>query len=135
MLKQNAYEIKEIQLEEATIRLRHDGIMHVVYHYGTVLDVDLQMKMLDVFNQLTHGEKVPFLFEAMDSVTITKEARDHSLLIESLSPSLATAVVAANLAHKLMANFYFKFNKPQIPYKVFVSFESAIDWLKTFQTK
>lgn len=134
-MKQKAPEIKEIQIEEATIRLRHDGIMHVIYHQGTLLDVQLQMKMLNIFNELTQGEKVPFLFEAMEGATITKEARDHSLLIESLSPSLATAVVAANLAHKLMANFYFKFNKPQIPYKVFVSFESAIDWLKTFQNK
>jgi hypothetical protein len=65
-------------------------------------------------------------------VVITKEARDHSAELEKTYPGIASAVIADNLAYKIIANFYLKVNKPKTPYKVFNDFASAEIWLKTF---
>jgi hypothetical protein len=76
--------------------------------------------------------KRPFLFNAFNDVVITKEARDHSAELEKTYPGIASAVIADNLAYKIIANFYLKVNKPKTLYKVFNDVASAEIWLKTF---
>jgi hypothetical protein len=98
---------------------------------GTELNVELQMKMLEIYDELTGGVKSPFIFEANPSVTITKEARDNAISLEERSPMGSCAVVVNTTAHLLIANFYYKFNKPKVPYKVFKDFDKAIKWLET----
>lgn len=39
------------------------------------------------------------------------------------------AIVISNLAQKLIANFYLKFNKPPRPTKIFTTTESALEWI------
>jgi len=124
--------IKEIYLPEASIVLREDGIVHVRYHKNIVLDIPLQLKMLEKFNEITKGKLTPFLFTAADGVHVTPEARDNAVKTEEDSPCNGTAVVVTNIAYLLIANFYLKFNKPKRPYKVFKDEEAAIEWLKTF---
>ena len=65
-------------------------------------------------------------------MVITKEARDHSAELEKTYPGIASAVIADNLAYKIIANFYLKLNKPKTPYKVFNNIDSAEVWLKTY---
>jgi hypothetical protein len=124
--------LKERILTEAVIRYRTDGIIHITYNKGTVLDVPLQEHMVDIFIELTEGKKVPMLFDAMDGVTITREARDNATKLEPKAPSLATAVIADNLAYRMIANFYLRFNKPRLPYRVFSDKDKALLWLKSF---
>lgn len=75
--------------------------------------------------------KTPFIFEAGNDVSVTKEARENAIKLEERSPMGACAVIVSNTAYVLIANFYYKFNKPTIPYNVFKKFEKGIDWLKT----
>lgn len=122
--------VREIKILEATISLREDGIVRVYYHDNTVLDVSLQLKMVDMFNEITENKKSLFIFEAGDNVVITKEARDNAILLEDSTPILASAVVANNLAYRLIANFYIKVNKPKGNYKIVGNSEEGINWLK-----
>lgn len=124
--------IKEINLPEASIALREDGIVHVHYHKDTVLDIPLQLRMLDAFNELTETKLTPFLFTASDGVNVTPEARDNAIKTEENTPCYGTAVIVANTAYLLIANFYLRVNKPKRPYRVFKNEEAAIEWLKTF---
>jgi hypothetical protein len=124
--------IKEIDLKEAYVALRTDGIALVKLKKDTVLDVPLQIRLLVAYKELVGDKLTPFIFEAEEGVTITKEARDNATQLEEESPCMASAVVVQNIAYAMIANFYMKFNKPKRPYKVFNNKQEAIDWLKLF---
>jgi hypothetical protein len=127
--------IKEIKIAEATLRLRTDGIVHVIFHKHVVLDIPLQLRLLELYQELTQGHKTPFLFSAMEGVIVTKEARDNAIKLEDQSPVCAVAVLADNLAYRIIANFYLQVNKPKSPYQVFKKQEEAVKWLLQFKTK
>ncbi len=124
--------VKAIELEEAHITLRSDGLAFVTFKANIVLDVALQIRLLAAYIDLVGSKQTPFLFEADEGVTITKEARDNATTLEDEAPIIATAVVVQNVAYALIANFYMKFNKPKRPYKVFNNKQGAIEWLKLF---
>jgi hypothetical protein len=126
------FEEKTVELDKVVILSRKDGIIQVIFKEGIELDVDLQDRMLVVYLQLFGNTKRPFLFNAFNDVVITKEARDHSAELEKTYPGIASAVIADNLAYKIIANFYLKVNKPKTLYKVFNDVASAEIWLKTF---
>lgn len=125
--------IREIEIEEAILGIREDGIVQVYLKDNMELDVDLQMKWLKIYHELTRGIKQPFVFESGIGTTVTKEARDNAILIEDQAPMGGTAVVVSYTAQVLIANFYLKFNKPKIPYRVFNDYNAAIKWLKTLE--
>ena len=123
--------IKEIKLPEATLSLREDGIVHVFYHNDTILDIPLQLRMADSFNEITENKKSYFVFEAGENVVVTKEARDNALKLEDVTPILASAVIAHNLAYRIIANFFIKVQMPKGKYKVVASMEEATKWLNS----
>lgn len=121
--------IRRIELPEPSIALRDDGIIHVSFVTGTEITVEIQMKLLDAYNEFTGNQKRKFVFEGGEFVSISKEAMENALLIEEKAPMGITAVVIRNLAQKLVAEFYYKVRKPKQPYKVFKDFDKAIAWL------
>lgn len=125
--------IKEIKLPEATLSLREDGIVHVFYHDNTILDIPLQLRMANAFNAIADNKKSYFIFEAGENVVVTKEARDNALKLEDVTPILASAVIAHNLAYRIIANFFIKVQMPKGKYKVVASMEDATKWLNSLK--
>jgi hypothetical protein len=123
--------IREKKLPEVTVSLHQDGIVYVHYNKNTFLNVELQMRILDIFNEVTEKKKYPFIFEADEGVIVTKGARENALLIEDISPVSASAVVAPNLAYRIIANFYLKVQKPKGKYKVVRNVEEGKEWIKS----
>lgn len=123
--------IREIEIEEAVLGIRADGIVQVFLKDHMELDVELQTRWFEIYEILTGGVKSPFIFQTGVGTTVTKEARENAVLMEEQTPLGATAVVVSSMAHVLIANFYLKFNKPKVPYKVFKDYDSAIKWLQT----
>ena len=99
------------------------------------MDVPMQMRLIEIENELCGGKKMPFIFDAKDHVSITQEARDNATKIEHLSPVCATAVIANTLAYRLVASFYIKFNKPKGPFKIFKNIDAAVEWIKQYVIK
>lgn len=120
---------KTILLNSVSISIDENEIVHVNYLKGQVIDVNEKNEELKANNEITNGKKLPFLFKFEPFVTITKEAKEHSIKIELEQPYLAVAIVVDNLAYQLMADFYFKFYKPKVAYKVFKSETKALEWL------
>ncbi len=126
--------IKQIKVPEATLSLRDDGIVHVFYHDNTILDVPLQLRMVDAFNNIANGKKSLFIFQAGENVIVTKEARDNALKLEAITPILSSAVIAHNLAYRFIANFFIKVQMPKGKYRVVANLEDAILWLKSLES-
>jgi hypothetical protein len=123
-----------IELPEAVIRERHDGIIQVTFKEGITLDLDLQIRLHEKYSEICKGKRLPFLYNAMDHVTVTKEAKEYAIKIEDTTPVKASAILVNNLAYKLIAEFYQRINKPRKPYKIFRKQEDAVQWLKQFLT-
>ncbi len=121
-----------VEIEEAIVSLREDGIVHVHFKKYVEITVELQGRMYDIYNEICGNGHKPFLFTADEFFSITKEARDNAIIMEGLYPGSASAVLATSLAYKLVANFYLIVNKPKSPYKVFNNEEDAVEWLKTY---
>ncbi|PBQ30710.1 hypothetical protein CNR22_02615 [Sphingobacteriaceae bacterium] len=131
VLTPNITFLKVIEIPEANIVLRSDDIIHVDYNKDVTLDVELQIRMRAIFDKLADGKKKLFIFSAAEGFTLTKEARNNSDIMNGDSPIAAYAVVANNLAYKLIANFYLKVNKPKVPFKIFLTIDDAAKWLNT----
>lgn len=123
--------IKTIETNCAIVGLRDDGIVHVYYKSHIKLDVELQLEMIEIFNEITGKVMHPFIFEAGDFCYVTKEARDNAVVIEDLTPISCSVVYANTLAYKIIADFYMRINKPKNPYKVVNKFEKGVEWLLT----
>jgi hypothetical protein len=112
-----------------TISLDKQGIVHIIYLRGHLIDVKEKILEKNALLKITKGVKHPILISFESYVTITKEAKEYSILVELEQPFLAVAILVENFAYQLMADFYFKFYKPKIAYKVFKSQDKAIEWL------
>ena len=123
--------IKKMEIPEATICLRSDGIVYVAYKENVTLDVKLQTDMLDLFREITGNQKTNFIFETDEGFVVTKEARDNAANLEKDTPVNASAMIVTNLATRLVANFFIKVNKPAIKYKLFGNHKDAIEWLNS----
>lgn len=109
-----------------------NGIVHVVYADGAEITLAIKKEMHRANLRITNGAKMPFLITNNGAFWISKEARDYARRIEPKQPFLAVAYFAPTLGIRLMADFYGKFYKPEVPYKVFSSESDALEWLKEY---
>lgn len=123
--------VRQIEQDSVIIGLRYDGIVHVNFLPNTEITVELQTELLRLYNDITMGKKSYFIFEGGEFVSVTKAARENAVKIEDQSPTLASAIMVKNLGQKIIADFYYKVNRPKQPYKVFWNFDNAIEWLKS----
>lgn len=118
-----------IEKEFYTVQLRADGIVHVHFKEGTVITVEMQENLAKIYNEITK-EPRPFIFTGGEFVSITKEARLNAIKMEPDTPIASNAIIVRNLAQRIIADYYYKFNKPARPYKVFKNYEEGISWIK-----
>jgi len=131
VLSRNVLEF--IDHEKVIVSKRSDNIIHVSFKPYTEITVEFQVELVEIYNQLTSGKKSLFIFEGGEFVSITKEARENAIVIEGSTPTRASAIVVKNLGQKIMADFYYRINKPKQPFKVFSSFEKGIQWLHSLK--
>lgn len=122
--------VDSIKTERFDATLRSDGIIHVHVHERVEIDLDCQREMEKAYWQLTDIPR-PFVFTAGPFISLTKEAQKHAKTLEDDTPVAASALVVNNIAQKLMADFYYKFDPPKNPLKVFKDFDKGIEWLKS----
>ena len=55
--QKNSDIINTIEIPEVIVRMRQDGIVHVTFRKGVVLDLGLQAKLLNINIEITGGKK------------------------------------------------------------------------------
>lgn len=121
-----------INLEHSLIQLRSDGILQVEFAENTVLDVEECDELITNYSSILGDEKVPILHIFGKFTEATKGAREFSASPRGLKHSLVEAYVLSSLPHRILLNFYIKFNKPAVPTKYFGTKQEAVAWLKKF---
>lgn len=118
--------LKEVNIPEALIKLRSDGIIHVHYQKNTVIDLNSMLFMREIYRDMAPGKQLHYIFTAAPGVTFSRDVIEISM---GDSPIAAYAIIADNIAYRTIANFFLKVNKPRVPHKLFASVEEAVKWL------
>lgn len=120
---------KKSETDAATVHLGSDGIMRVIFKRKKEVNKEAFEELFKVFNELSDGRAYAYIYSAEDtSVTVSEDGRRYAKEQEFSFPKVCNAVIVTNLAHKLLANFYLRFNKPSYPFRVFSKTEDAEKW-------
>lgn len=117
------------------LSINDDGVGLMHFKDRVTMGVPEQMEHFKGIVELTNNHPTPFVVTAGEYVIITKEAKENSSILESQSPVCAMAIVVSNLAYRLLADFFIRMQKPQIPYKTFTNPKKANEWCKQFVVK
>lgn len=80
-------------------------------------------------NSLYKGEKYPLLVNITEIHSITKEAREFFAVRDRETNITCFAIVTKSEVGKMIANFFFIFNRTGVPARMFTDEKKAIAWL------
>ena len=81
-------------------------------------------------NSLFTGTKYPLLVNISEIHSITKEAREFFAVRDRDTNITSFAIVTKSEVGKMVANFFFIFNRTGVPARMFTNESKAIAWLK-----
>jgi len=70
-----------------------------------------------------------------EGLTIEKEVREHGTKAEMLTYTKASAIVQNSLAHRIIANFIIRVQRPPVPTRAFNNKEDALAWFDKLRLK
>jgi len=126
----HTYEV--VHLSRSRFYFYPNNIVKVVINHGETIGVVDYLEGIDMLRKRAPEKKYLFFYELEDGASVTDELREVSSSPENNQFTLAEAFIVKSLAHRLLANFYMRFNKPAKPAKVVASDEEALEWLSTF---
>lgn len=103
----------------------------VLYHYKpqTHLTWPMLQQVAKEANELTGYKKCYMCSVIGEGLTIDKEARDNGTKPEIQAYTKAAAIVLNSLAHRIIANFIVKVQRPPVPTRSFNTLEDGLGWL------
>jgi len=124
-------EVRRIDLPTATFSKLENGSIYIKYKPSDD-DFDLEdaKRHSEALEKLDpkEGHHVVVDFRGVEP-RFTNEAREYFARNRSHSSlRKSQALVIDGLAHRIVANFYMKFNKPDCPVKIFEKPEDAMEW-------
>ena len=125
--------IKEIIVEQAKISLRADGIIEINSTDYFEYDIKHVLENYDYIKKFKTTDKALILNVVGYNATMTKEVREYVAKGAHQSFIKAEAFIIKSLAHKILASFYLKINKPVVPTCFFNNKIDAEKWLKSFE--
>lgn len=122
--------IATIKTTAATVSLVDDKIILFKVHDHTDFGLPEMLEVRQANIQLAEGNDYCVVMEMGQMATYSKEAKEASVSEEHNRNRIALAIVQTNLAMKLIAQLYIKFNKPITPTKIVKNTAEAIKWLQ-----
>ena len=117
------------ELRTARLHLREDDIICIRVKDDVDIEIGDALETFEEVKRLADGGKKPVLVLTGSGGTITNEVKRFSASKAAGEPTLAEAIIAKSLAHKLVVNFLIKFANMGRPMKLFTSVDEAVAWL------
>ncbi|HEY1039757.1 MAG TPA: hypothetical protein VGF30_10150 [Bacteroidia bacterium] len=113
----------------------NDGILHIVYHEGVILDEHVFMKQIECRKRIT-GDQSFFMILDMSQASDISES-GLAFAAENPHPGnvRAIAVITRKGQDYIRAKLYSVFDQPNIPTKAFLSEEDALHWFGSFESE
>ncbi len=115
--------------EKIRMTLYTNGIMNVLFKKDCIVELKDVEEVVNWVGTIGSGKKYLNLMEAESNSEVDAEARAFAASNNQNQFTIADGMVMTSQAHKILSNFYLKFNKPVKPTKVFNDREKAIQWL------
>ena len=125
-------------IEKIETSIAHFYIEDDIVFMRSKKDADITLKAtiesVNARRKLQNGKKMLMLVDTRDIWQVSSESRAYSTKkrVEDLTIAMAL-LPGSNMTTILIANFFIKFNKPNIPTKLFKTEEKAIEWLNSFK--
>jgi hypothetical protein len=110
--------------------LFEDGIMHVTWHQGIVINLDVAKEMVEERIQLCKGKTTLVFVDINGLATIDTVSRKFFAGERAIVGLTAGALLVGSLISKLAGNIYITVDKPRLPIRLFTDKTKAIKWLK-----
>jgi len=125
--------MKVIEVYGAIITYRDDSILHIHYksEHLNLQDAKQQVK---ITRTESPWKISPLLISGDPFSEHDNDAKKYLAGEEVMQYCSALALITANMAQKISANFFIKLKKPTKPTKFFSSEKDALKWLKNFET-
>lgn len=122
--------IENIKTSIAEITLLDDQIIHCFVHENADFGMNEMIEMREANKKLAKGKDYCVLLEAGSFTDFSKKAKEASATEKYSKGRIALAIIAQNLAMKLLTDIYLRINKPVCPTKPFKDKEEALNWLR-----
>lgn len=120
-----------IEMSHSEVFLRGDGIVQL-----NTKDMNYSVQHIKEINKaqgkVAGDKKRPLLVITAPYGNLDSEAREYMASLESTKYSTAEAFVISSLGQKILANFYLKVNKPNVPTRIFNDIKQAEEWLRDY---
>jgi hypothetical protein len=121
---------ESVETETSVITLGKDDVFRHVYKRNSNVERKHSDEQTEAFLLLSGDKKYPCILLAEENVNFTKEYRERSKELENVSPITCFAAVTDQFAYRMIANFYLKFHKPKIPFRLFSTEQEALKWIE-----
>jgi hypothetical protein len=122
--------VTQISNTRFEIRLLESGIIENVIKEGVHVERQDVQELKEMNQNLAGGEKYAVLISPHYLSTFSKEARELTASFDFAIDTVASAIIADNMGHRIVGEFYLQVNKPHINTKLFTNKDEAVDWLR-----
>ncbi|WP_285250817.1 STAS/SEC14 domain-containing protein [Pseudarthrobacter sp. fls2-241-R2A-168] len=111
---------------KGTVRLGADGIIHLVWQPGIVLESDDVHAAMDKVNDISAGSEYPMLVDMGVTKAVTRQAKSAFQI-----PCAASriALLGSSPVDRIIANFTIERQALPCPTRFFTSRDEALAWL------
>ena len=110
-----------------------NGIFHYIYKPGLEIDLETAKQTVQDRLELIKGEAYPTYVDIRGLKKVDNNARSYLASPEATQLVSALAIRTGSEVQKVIANFYYKINKPVMPTRLFTDEGRAFRWLKLYQ--
>lgn len=121
----------EMEIKQALVSKNEANIVFIRLKEKYFIDVEDIKEINKAKNKLVGESCHSVIFIPSITSSISKEAREFSAQPIIFKNAICKAIVAKNMAHRLIGNFFIKMQNPPVPMKLFNSEEKAVQWVKT----
>lgn len=122
--------LKQERISIGSLTLLEDRIILFETDEHVIVGMEELLEIRKVNHELSDGQPYCVVSKTGAFSSYSKEMLDASKTYEYSKNRIALAIVANNLAVKMMTNAYIRMRKPPIPTKSFRSEEDAVNWLR-----
>lgn len=113
---------------KAVLRLRPDGILHLIWVPGSYVDEEDAVSAVTMIGQLSAANGSPLLVDMRNAGSTSSGARDVFSMPHAAS---RVALLGESPVDEVIASFFTRVHQPPRPTRYFASEADAISWLTT----
>ena len=120
-----------LDLGSAIVWFDRPDLVCVSVRTNQQMTVSEASQVIEWTTSISKGNKYKMLYIPEQGANISPEIRETLADPSRAERVIADAMVVSNFPHRLLADFYLRFNKPSVPTKLFSNEEAARRWLET----